>query len=94
MKWCVLIVILQALVAAGRAASPAAEEWYPVGNVKAPEPHSNEIAFRSEHALVRLTVLAADLIRVRMTPGTAFGLDYITRTYLALLTSLLQPGKI
>ena len=40
------------------------------------EPQGNQIAFRSRQATVVVTVLAPDLVRVRMTPGTSPSPDY------------------
>jgi len=57
-------------------AASAFADWQSLGALTASEPQGNQIAFRSRQATVVVTVLAADLVRVRMTPGTSPSLDY------------------
>jgi alpha-glucosidase len=51
-------------------------EWQTVGTMNAGPPAGSAITFRSNYAIVTLTVLAPDLVRVRMVPGTTPGPDY------------------
>lgn len=49
-------------------ASTSVAEWQGVGGFAASLPQGNEVVFQNGRATVILTVLAADLIRVRMVP--------------------------
>ncbi len=51
-------------------ASFAAAEWQNVGSMTASAPQANQETFTNRQATVIIRVLAPDLIRVRMTPGT------------------------
>jgi alpha-glucosidase len=57
-------------------ANSAFGDWQGVGSLVASEPQGNQITFRSRQATAIVTVLAPDLIRVRMVPGTSPGPDY------------------
>ena len=57
-------------------ALPAHAEWHFIGPVAPSQPTGNQITLQSSQALVSITALASDLIRVRMTPGARFGPDY------------------
>jgi len=56
-------------------ALPALGQWQSVGDVKSVKREANRITFDCQSAQVQVTALAADLIRVRMTPGRAYGAD-------------------
>lgn len=68
----ILAVPWLVLVAAG----PLAAEWQSMGNVTPGAPEGNQISFRSPRGLVNISVLAPDLVRVRITSGASFGPDY------------------
>ena len=51
-------------------------DWQSVGSLTASEPKTNQMTFSSRQATVIVTVLAPDLIRVRMVPGTTPAADY------------------
>jgi len=55
---------------------PAAAEWQAIGNLAASQPQGNQITFSSKQATVVITVLAPDLIRVRMVPATSLPADH------------------
>jgi Domain of unknown function (DUF4968) len=57
-------------------APPLAAEWQPIGAVTPATPQGNQITFRGSHGLVNISILAPDLVRVRMTSGASFGPDY------------------
>ena len=56
-------------------ALPLPAAWESIGAVTASAPEANQITFSSSQAEVTVTVLAPDLVRVRMTRGTP-GPDY------------------
>jgi alpha-glucosidase len=68
--WAVRVWLLLLL-----AAAPALGQWQSIGDVKSVRREANRITFDCQSAQVQVTALAADLIRVRMTPGRAFGAD-------------------
>jgi alpha-glucosidase len=55
---------------------PVQAEWHFIGPVTPSQPQGNQITFQNSQALVSVTALASDLVRVRMTPGARFGPDY------------------
>ena len=55
---------------------PALAEWQNIGNLTASQPQGNQITFSSKQATVVITVLAPDLIRVRMVPATSLPPDH------------------
>ena len=57
-------------------AVPVWAEWRGVGSLSPRVPVGNQISFSNQEANVVITVLAPDLIRVRMIPGAAIGPDY------------------
>jgi len=57
-------------------ANSAFGDWQGVGSLVASEPQGNQITFRSRQATAIITVLAPDLVRVRMVPGPSPGPDY------------------
>ena len=57
-------------------AVPLDASWQDIGPVKASPPSENQITFHGAGTIVTVTVLAPDLVRVRMARGTAFGPDY------------------
>ncbi len=63
---CVFLLIVASL--------PVHAEWRGVGNMVAEAPEGSQVTFYNSKAKVVLTVLAADLVRVRMTRST--GPDY------------------
>ena len=58
------------------AANAALAEWQSVGNLKAEKPQGNQFTFSSPHATVIVTVLASDLVRVRMISGASIQTDH------------------
>src|SRR5262249_8067058 len=54
---------------------PIHAEWNFIGPVTASSPRGNGITLRNSRAVVGVTALAPDLIRVRMTPGNSSGSD-------------------
>jgi len=69
---CLLRVLL--LVSVATVAAQA--EWHSLGKVVDSHVEGNNITFHTEHAIVRVSVLAPDIVRVRMSPGAALGPDY------------------
>jgi alpha-glucosidase len=73
------LLLVAALV--GRAGSPSYSQWQAIGDVKsvsvgrAGSPSYGRVSLDCRNAQVQVTALAADLIRVRMIPGSAFGPD-------------------
>jgi alpha-glucosidase len=57
-------------------AAPLAAEWKIAGNFSADPAQGNSIVLRNRENMVTVTVLAPDLVRVRMTAGTTPGPDY------------------
>lgn len=55
---------------------PAAGQWQAAGAASPQTPTSDSVTFRGLHVLATITVLAPDLVRVRMTSGAEFGPDY------------------
>jgi alpha-glucosidase len=55
---------------------PAAAQWQPVGSAAPGPPSENHVTFHGPHLLATITVLAPDLVRVRMVSGAQFGPDY------------------
>ena len=51
-------------------------EWQSVGTMTPSEPQGAQITFHSRQATATITVLAPDLVRVRMVPGVSPGPDY------------------
>jgi alpha-glucosidase len=68
-------VTLQFVLILFAAALPLPAAWQSVGALTASAPQGNRITFTSAEAEVTVTVLAPDLVRVRMTRGTP-GPDY------------------
>lgn len=54
----------------------ALAEWQSVGNMKAENPQGNQFTFGSHNTTVVVTVLTADLVRVRMISGTLVPPDH------------------
>lgn len=63
-----------AFIAASAASSRA--EWQGVGAMAAQPPEGNQVVFTSRSATAVVTVLAPDLVRVRIVKGAKFGPDY------------------
>ena len=51
-------------------------EWHHLGKMTAGAPQGNQITFRNPESTVVVTVLAPDLVRVRMVPGSVLPPDY------------------
>src|ERR1019366_10575517 len=51
-------------------------EWHHLGKMTAGAPQGNQITFRNPESTVVVTVLAPDLVRVRMVPGSVLPHDY------------------
>jgi alpha-glucosidase len=72
-----LVTAIQLVATLGLAADGAlAAEWQPIGAVTPGAPQRNQITFRGPRGLANISVLAPDLVRVRMTMGASFGPDY------------------
>ena len=54
----------------------ALAEWQPIGSLKAEKPQGSQFTFSSPRATVVVTVLASDLVRVRMISGTSLPTDH------------------
>jgi alpha-glucosidase len=63
---CLLLLLAPASVA----------EWQDIGSLTAAPPQGSQITFSSRQATVVVTVLAPDLVRVRMVPGTSLSPDH------------------
>lgn len=57
-------------------AQPVAADWKSLGNMSATPGQGNTVSFTDRQNSVTLTVLAPDLVRVRVTQGTSPGPDY------------------
>jgi alpha-glucosidase len=57
-------------------AIPASADWHSVGSMTPSEPQGNQVTFRNPQATAIVTVLAPDLVRVRMIPGATPGPDH------------------
>ena len=66
--WATIVIFLQAL--------SAHAEWHHLGKMTAAAPQGKQIVFHAADANVAVTVLAPDLVRVRMAPGKEFPPDY------------------
>src|ERR1019366_1191478 len=51
-------------------------DWQSVGSMTAAPPQGNQVTFSSRQATVVVTVLAPDLVRMRMVPGTSLPPDH------------------
>ncbi|HXJ92265.1 MAG TPA: glycoside hydrolase family 31 protein [Terriglobia bacterium] len=71
-----VMMLLAALGIMLAAATPLAAEWQSLGAVTQGALDGNQISFRSPRGLVNISVLAPDLVRVRITSGNSFGPDY------------------
>ena len=58
------------------AALPGCAEWHRIGKMIASPPQGNQIEFHNSTAAVVVTVLAPDLVRIRMVPGKTLPQDY------------------
>ena len=67
------VAVALSLQAAARGARAA---WQSIGAVTPGAPEENQITFRGAHGLVNVSVLAPDLVRVRIAAGAAFGPDH------------------
>jgi hypothetical protein len=56
--------------------TPARAAWQEIGRMAASPPQGNQITFHSPEATVIVTVLAPDLVRIRLGKGAALGPDY------------------
>ena len=72
----IYVRLFQVLICMVFAANVAFAEWHPIGNLKAEKPNGNQFTFSSRRATVVITVLAPDLVRVRMVPGTSLPHDH------------------
>ncbi len=68
--------LLQVLLLAAVATATAQAEWHSIGKVTGSQVEGNAITFHTEHAIVQVTVLAPEIVRVRMAQGSTFGPDY------------------
>jgi alpha-glucosidase len=56
--------------------APAFAGWTSLGAFPAPERSGQSLVFRSEQAVASVTVLAPDVVRVRLAPAKQFGRDH------------------
>jgi alpha-glucosidase len=56
--------------------SPAAAQWTSLGDMPAPRRVTNGLVFRNAQGIVSMSAEAADIVRVRFTPGRDFGRDH------------------
>lgn len=68
--------LLQALFVFFAVTISALAGWHKVGKMTAGRPQDNQIEFHNSRAIVVVTVLAPDLVRVRMVPGRSLPPDY------------------
>ncbi len=68
--------LLQVLLVATVATAAAQAEWHSIGKVTSTKVEGSQITFHTEHAIVQLSVLAPDIVRVRMAHASTFGPDY------------------
>ncbi|HVB28902.1 MAG TPA: DUF4968 domain-containing protein, partial [Terriglobia bacterium] len=68
--------LLQILLLAAVAAATAQAEWHSLGKVTGSHVEGSRITFHTGQAVVQVSVLAPDVVRVRMAPGSTFGPDY------------------
>ena len=68
--------LLKTVLIALLAALPGYTAWHPVGSLTASPPQGNQIDFHNTEAHVVITVLAPDLVRVRMVPAKVLPPDY------------------
>src|SRR6266487_2512899 len=54
---------------------PLRAEWRFIGRVQAAQPEANGITLHDSQAVVSVTVLAPDLVRLRLIPRPSFGPD-------------------
>ena len=81
---------LALLIALACLPAPLRAGWQDIGPVTASPPSANQVTFHGPGGIVTLTVLAPDLIRVRMARGSAFGPDY---SYAVVKTDWPVPGR-
>lgn len=70
-----LIALIHLVSVYWLAATPALGQWQSVGAVRAIKREQNRVMLDCQTAQVEVTVLAADLVRVRMAPGRALAPD-------------------
>src|ERR1017187_1131577 len=58
------------------ALASAQADWHHLGKMNAAAPQGHQIPFRNPESTVVVTVLAPDLVRVRMVPGSVLPPDY------------------
>jgi alpha-glucosidase len=76
-------------LAAWLAAAPALAGWTTLGAFPAPERSGQSLLFRNEQAVASVTVLASDIVRVRVSPTKAFGRDH---SYAVVTRDFGDPG--
>jgi alpha-glucosidase len=70
------VYITVGFILAAWQALPSRAEWQFIGKMAVEPPQGNSITLRNSQALVRLTAVSPDVIRVRMTHGATFGPDF------------------
>jgi alpha-glucosidase len=55
---------------------PVAAQWTSIGDMPAPRRDAGSLTFQNQHAIVSVSAVAPDIVRVRLVPGRAFGRDY------------------
>ncbi len=68
--------LLSTVVVLFMVALPGLAEWHGVGKMTAETLQGDQIRFHNSQAVVSVTVLAPDLVRVRMVPGKTLPPDY------------------
>jgi alpha-glucosidase len=72
-SWFFAALLAAMILTLGR---PAAGQWQAAGAARPGAPATGSVTFRGPRVLATITVLAPDLVRVRMTSGAQFGPDY------------------
>jgi alpha-glucosidase len=71
-----LVRALRSLALLFLVANIAFAEWQPIGNMTARQTSANQLTFSNPHATVVVTILAPDLVRVRMVPKSSLPPDH------------------
>ena len=69
-------ILALSLILLASLARPARAEWRYLESMFAEPPQGNSVTFRNSQGLVSVSILAPDVVRVRMTHGASFGPDY------------------
>jgi alpha-glucosidase len=69
-------LLLVVVLLLGGPAGPALASWTSLGAMPEPQRDGQSLLYKNEQAVVSLTVLAPDVVRVRMSPTQSFGRDH------------------